>query len=182
MAGLDLTLWIPVLATLILAVGTLAFAYWQLRQNQRLHSATTLLDLRERFYSPRFLQARKELSAWLLQGERAIEPDNWEVGVFFQLLGSLTREGVLDRRIVRSAFGTWVTSYYTYCTEPVNLLQRWRTESSDPLIFADFEWLARAIIADERRLAPDPQFDASLREEARYVLESESRIVLPPHP
>jgi hypothetical protein len=178
-SGADLTVWIPVLGTLGLAIGTLAFAYWQLRQNQRLHSATTLLDLRERFYSPRFLEARQALSRWLLGDERNEEPDNWEVGIFFELLGSLTRTGILEQRLVRNAFGTWVTAYYTFCVSPVNLFERWRSEGNDRLIFADFEWLARRIIEVERRIAPGPAFDRSLRQEARYVLEGDARLILP---
>ena len=173
---MDLTVWVPIGGTLALVVGTLTFAYWQLRQNQRLHSATTLLDLRAQFYSPRFLRARKELSAWLLGSERHDEPGNWEVAIFFELLGSLTRSGVLDRRLVRNAFGTWVTGYCTLMTRPVNLFERWRAEGNDRLIFADFEWLARTIVAYERALAPGPSFDKDLLEEARFVLEGDSRM------
>jgi len=176
MAGVDLSIWIPIFATWVLVVGTLAFAFWQLRQNQRLHSTTTLLDLRDRFYSPRMLQARKTLGAWLLNTDRVEEPDNWEVGLFFELLGSLTRSHNIDRGLVRKAFGTWVTAYYTCITQPVDLIGRWRKESNDPLIFADFEWLAKWIIERERRLAPGPGFEQSLMEEARYVLGGETRL------
>ena len=112
MAGLDLTVWVPILGTWVLVIGTLAFAYWQLRQAQRLHSTSTLLDLRERFFSPRLRRARKELSAWLLSEPRGEEPENWEVALFFELLGSLTRSRILEKRLVRSAFGTWATGYF----------------------------------------------------------------------
>jgi len=176
MAGIDLSVWIPIFATWILVVGTLAFAYWQLRQNQRLHSTTTLLDLRDRFYSPRMRQARKTLGAWLSRTDRGEEPDNWEVALFFELLGSLTRSRNLERGLVRKAFGTWVSAYYTCSTKPVDLIARWRKESNDPLIFADFEWLAKWIIDRERRLAPGPGFEQSLVEEARYVLEGEAQL------
>lgn len=176
MAGLDLTLWVTILATWLLAVGTLAFAYWQLRQNQRLHSTSTLLDLRERFYSPRLQRARKELSRWLLQAPRGEEPYDWEVALFFQLLGSLTRTRTLDRRLVRNAFGTWITAYYTFMTRPVDLLASWRDDSNDPQIFADFEWLAQQIIGAERRATPGADFEQSLMDEARFVLEGDSHL------
>jgi len=175
-AGIDLTIWVPIIGTWVLVVGTLAFGYWQLKQNQHLHSTSTLLDLRERYYSPRMRQARKELSSWLLQPNRSEEPDNWELGVFFELLGSLTRSRLLEKRLVRNAFGTWVTAYYTYLTQPVNRIEAWRKESNDPLIFADFEWLAKETIEFERRRAPAAGFGPSLLEEARYVLEAESEI------
>ena len=176
MAGIDLSIWIPILGTWVLVVGTLAFAYWQLRQNQRIHSSSTLLELRERFYSPRLQQARKTLSAWLISPNRGEEPENWEVGLFFELLGSLTRSRILERRLVRNAFGTWITAYYTFMKQPDNLLDRWRSESNDPQVFADFEWLAEKIIEHERRLAPGPGFDQSLVDEARYVLDGDSHL------
>ncbi len=178
MAGLDPTVWVPILGTWALVIGTLAFAYWQLRQTQRLHSTSTLLDLRERFFGPRLSFARRALAVWLLDPHRPEDPDSWEVAVFFELLGSLTRSRNLDWRLVRKAFGTWVTSYYLGLTEPKNLLAEWRADGNDPLIFADFEWLAHRIIAYERHLSPDPEFDRSLHEEARFVLEGESRAVV----
>jgi hypothetical protein len=175
-AGLDLTIWVPIIGTWVLVIGTLAFAYWQLRQNQRLHSTSTLLDLRERFYNRRLRQARKLLSTWLLSPDGGEEPENWEVVIFFELLGSLVRNRTLEKRLVRNAFGTWVTGYYLLTTHPVDRLANWRRESNDPLIFADFEWLAKQIIDYERRRSPGPDFDASLMEEARYVLEGDSRL------
>ena len=176
MTSLDPATWAALIGTWVLVVGTLAFAYWQLRQSQRLHSATTLLDLRERFYAPRFLKARRDLSTWLTSSQRPEEPDSWEVAIFFELLGSLTRSGILDRRLVRNAFGTWVTAYYLFSRNPVDLFGRWRLEGNDPLIFADFEWLARTIIEYDRALTPSPTFDKELLEEARSVLEGEARI------
>jgi len=179
MAGIDLTVWVTVAGTWVLVVGTLAFAYWQMRQNQRLHSTSTLLDLRERFYSPRLRQARRELSAWLLKPGRSGEPGSWEVVLFFEFVGFLTRSGTLERDFVRKSFGTWITGYYSLLTHPVDLLARWRTESNDPLIFADFEWMARFIIEMERRETPGSTFEASLLEEARDVLEGDARLETP---
>lgn len=176
MAALDLSVWVPIIGTWVLVIGTLAFAYWQLRQNQRLHSTSTLLDLRDRFFSQRVRVARKTLSGWLLNPEGGEEPENWEVALFFELLGSVTRTGGLDKKLVRNAFGTWVTGYYLFITRPVNRFAQWRQESNDPLIFADFEWLAERVIAYERQLSPDPNFEQSMLEEARYVLEGESRL------
>jgi hypothetical protein len=176
-ASLDPTVWIPIFATWILVVGTLAFAYWQLRQNRRLHSTTTLLDLRDRFYSQRMREARRTLAGWLLKEERPEDPENWEVGLFFELLGSLTRAGDIDRRLVRNAFGTWVTAYYLRFRKPLDLLTRWRKESNDDDVFADFEWLATWILAQDRRgSTPGPELERSMQEDAAYVLERESRL------
>lgn len=176
MSGLDVTNWATILGTWILVVGTLAFAYWQLRQAQRLHSSTTLLDLRERFYSPRMRQARRELSTWLLATERGEEPDDWEVGIFFELMGALTRNRVLEPRMVWHAFGTWIVAYHYYVTTPDDLLTKWRKESDDPLIFAEFEWLAKKMIEYDRRLSPGPGYHRWAVTDAKSVLESESHL------
>jgi len=121
-------------------------------------------------------QARRTLSAWLVKADRGEEPDNWEVALFFELLGSLTRYRNLDQRLVRKAFGTWITGYYTRITRPVDLIGKWRHEGNDPLIFADFEWLAKQIIEQERRLAPASGFDQSLEDEASFVLQGETQL------
>ncbi|HTT15570.1 MAG TPA: hypothetical protein VMG81_07360 [Thermoplasmata archaeon] len=176
MAGPDLTIWIPILATWVLALGTLAFAYWQIRLTRKLHSTSTLLDLRERFYSPRLREARRELARWLIDPRRLEEPANWEVPLFFEFAGTLTRSGVLDRHLVRKGFGPWITAYYTFMRRPDDLIGRWRKEGNDPLIFADFEWLALQVTEMERRAAPGPLFDQSLLEEATYVLQGDAQL------
>ncbi len=178
MTSIDLTTWAALIGTWVLVVGTLAFAYWQLRQNQRLHSASTLLDLRERFYGPRMREARRELATWLLKDDRGEEIENWEVGVFFELLGNLTRSGVLDRRMVWKAFGSWVTAYYSLILVPTDYFAKWRTDAKDPLVFADFEWLARKCLELDRRAAGaggGPRVDVL---DARYVLDSEAHLAI----
>jgi hypothetical protein len=173
---MDATTWATILGTWVLVVGTLAFAYWQLRQAQRLHSATTILELRERFYSPRLRQARRELSSWLLHSERGEEPEDWEVAIFFELMGTLTRTRVLERRLVWSAFGTWIVAYHRFMVDPKDLITQWRRESNDPLIFAEFEWLAKQMLEFDRRLSPGPQYHRFAVTDARTVLESESNL------
>ncbi len=176
MSGIDLEGWATILGTWILVVGTLAFAYWQLRQAGRLHSATTILDLRERFYSGRMRHARRDLARWFLKTPGSTEIENFEVGVFFELMGHLTRRGVLERRMVWSAFGTWITTYYLHFTQPVNLLQQWRKESNDPLILAEFEWLALRMLEYESRLAPGSSPGRTPLEDAREILENEAQL------
>jgi len=175
-SGPDLETWATILGTWVLVVGTLGFAYWQLRQTQRLHSATTLLELRERFYSPRLREARRELSLWLLRKDRGEEIENWEVGMFFELMGHLTRTRVLDQQMVWNAFGTWISSYYFFVTRPENLIERWRKESGDPLIFSEFEWLAHRMEIVERRVLPRSHRTGWSERDARFILENEAHL------
>lgn len=178
MAALDLAGWATIVGTWALVVGTLSFAYWQLRQAQRLHSATTLLELRERFYNPRMRRARREFSGWLLNKSRDDDSSNWEVGVFFEQMGFLTRSGVLDRRMVWNAFGTWVSAYYYFLTHPKDLITEWREEGKDPLIFREFEWLARTLMSHEARLLERAGGSGYAERDARYTMETEARLAL----
>ncbi len=176
MTGPDLATWATVVGTWILIVGTLTFAYWQMRQNQRISSAQSILDLRERFDSAPMRAARRELSAGLLKDPSSVEFTNYDVGFFFQLVGSMTRARVLDRRMVWNAFGPWVTGYYYSFTHPVDRIAQWRAESSDPLVFADFEWLAGEIAKLDRtavrgRAGPDRS-----KQDAQDMVESESTL------
>jgi hypothetical protein len=174
----DWATWVALIGTWVLVVGTLGFAYWQLRQSQRLHSASTLLDLRERFFNPRMQTARRELSTWLLRPDRGEEPDNWEVGLFFQLIGSLTHTRALDKRLVWHAFGTWITAYYVFMTEPVDLIAGWRAESRDPTVFAELEWLARQMMELDARATHGSRDQRTPVAEARTVLEAERAIAV----
>jgi hypothetical protein len=176
MVMLDFVTWATILGTWILVVGTLAFAYWQLRQAHQLHSSTLILDLRDRYFAPQMRVARRELSTWLVRTERGPEVDNWEVGFFFELIGFLTRTRVLDQRMVWSAFGTWIPAYYVALTQPEDLVVKWRREANDPLIFREFEWLARAMMKFEGRLAGSPRAAGYTLADAREVLEYETHL------
>jgi len=176
MSTLDLAEWATIVGTWVLVVGTLTFAYWQLRQAQRLHSATTVLELRERYYSPRMRKARKQFSTWLLDKARHDDSENWEVGVFFEQLGFLTRAGVLEKQMVWNAFGTWVAAYHYFLTHPQDLIEQWRREGSDPLIFREFEWLAKEMTSFESRLLSQSGGSQYTAEDARYTLEVESHL------
>jgi hypothetical protein len=174
--GLDFTTWATLVGTWILIVGTLSFAYWQMRQTQRINSAKTILDLRDRFDSPPMRAARRELSTQLLGPEVTTEIENYDVGFFFQLMGSLTRERILDRRMVWNAFGPWVTGYYYSLTHPVDRFALWREQSHDPSVFLEFEWLAKEMARLDGTLARTPLAGDTSRTDALEVLESESHL------
>ncbi|MGA9838831.1 MAG: hypothetical protein WBF81_04460 [Thermoplasmata archaeon] len=176
MAGLDLETWATLVGTWILIVGTLTFAYWQMRQTQRINSAKTVLDLRDRFDSAPMRAARRELSAQLLSNDSTKDIENYDVGFFFQLMGSLTRERILDRRMVWNAFGPWITGYYYSLTHPADRIARWREQSHDPLVFAEFEWLAKEMVRLDRSVMRGPPGAETSAEDARDVIDSDSRL------
>ncbi len=142
---LDLT----ALATWTVAIGTIAVMWWQTYVARKLNGANAVMDLRERFDAPRMRKARKLLSGQLLEG-RHEDISAMEVAAFFELVGAMTRRKVLPRDLVWEAFGTWISAYYFALRNPVDLIERARSEFHDPLIMHEFEWLNGAISTLDR--------------------------------
>ena len=166
------------LSSWALVTGTLAVLYWQTRQAQQLHSANTVLTLRERFDSPRMRRARVHLSSRLLNSGQD-DISNVEVATFFELVGSLTRRKVLDLDMVWEAFGGWVTNYWWALRNPVDLIGNIRVATRDPLVFYSFEWLnLRVLELDRRMLGPAHAQLAPQSEEAAAALRRESKLDL----
>jgi len=172
----DIATWAALVGTWILVVGTLAFAYWQTRQARRINSAQTILDLRGRFDAPAMRAARRQLAAELLAEDATKEVENFDVYLFFQLVGSLTHEGILDRRMVWNAFTNWITSYYHYLTHPVNRIAQWRADAHDPSILREFEWLAKEMIKLDHQMVRDPIGAETTHDDAQEMMGWESQL------
>jgi hypothetical protein len=122
------------------AIGTVVILWWQVRVSQHLNSANAVMALRERFDSPAHRRRRRLLANHLLSG-RHDDITNLEVAAFFELVGALTHSRVLRPKLVWEAFGTWIEGYYVALRNPVDVIGRARTNSKDPLIMHEFEWL-----------------------------------------
>jgi len=164
------------IGTWLLVLGTLLLMYWQTIQAQRLNSANAVMNLRERFDSPRMRAARRHVSERLLQNARQ-DISNLEVVTFFELVGTLTHRKVLEDDLVWEAFGGWVTSYYWALRHPVDMIGDLRANMSDPLIFHEFEWLHNRVIAiDRRRIGPEADSGPPAEQEAHRFLTRESNL------
>jgi hypothetical protein len=145
----DIALWATI-ATWVLAVGTLGVLYWQTRQAGQLHSSTAVMELRERFDSPRMRRARRHTSERLLKNDLG-DITSLEVLTFFELMGAQTKRGILDEEMVWEAFGGWITSYHHALRHPVDRIRQLREVAQDPLLFGKFEWLNDRIVVLDRK-------------------------------
>ncbi|MCI4351488.1 MAG: hypothetical protein L3K15_08260 [Thermoplasmata archaeon] len=171
----DLALWTAVGAW-VLALGTLFLMYWQTRENRRLNSASTVMDLREKFDSPRMRTARRHLSERLLEG-KVDDITNLEVVTFFELVGAQTFRKILDQEMVWEAFGNWITSYYFALRQPNDLIGHLRETTQDPLIFLKFEWLSKMVDArDRRELGAEHVATTHAVDEGRIILQREAKL------
>jgi hypothetical protein len=163
-------------ATWAVAVGTVMLLWWQVRVAQRLNSANAVLTLRERFDSPAVRRRRKQLAERLLAG-RHDDITNLEVAAFFELIGSLTHAGVLNRELVWEAFGTWISGYYLALRSPVDVIGRARTSLKDPLIMHEYEWLFELIQRmDRKRIGAETNMADATREESASLLRREAEL------
>lgn len=149
----NIAVW-SLVGTWILVVGTLILMYWQTRQAQHLNSANAVMGLRERFDSARMRAARRHLADRLLR-EAPQDLASVEVATFFELIGTLTRRGVLDDDLVWEAFGTWVEGYFWALRHPVDLIGQIRSNLADQLIFHEFEWLYQRNLELDQRYGAD---------------------------
>lgn len=173
--GLDIATW-TLLGTWTLVIGTLVLMYWQTREARRLNSANAVLALRERFDSTHIRSARRLLAQALLDN-RHDDITNLEIGAFFELLATLTRQNLLDDELVWEAFGTWVAGYYHALRKPVDLIGRARTNLQDPLIFHEFEWLVGRIEElDRKKLGTHQAGTLDPFEESMVLLKRESTL------
>ena len=171
----NIAVW-SLVGTWVLVIGTLLLMYWQTLQAQKLNSANAVMNLRERFDSPRMRAARRHVSERLLKSAHQ-DISNLEVVTFFELVGTLTHRKVLEDDLVWEAFGGWITSYYWSLRNPVDMIADLRQKMVDPLIFHEFEWLyGRMVVIDQRLLGPSVDTGPQLTEESRRFLERESRL------
>jgi hypothetical protein len=170
----NIAIW-SLVGTWVLVVGTLLLMLWQTLQAQKLNSANAVMNLRERFDSPRMRAARRHLSERLLKQAHQ-DISNMEVITFFELVGTLTNRRVLEDDLVWEAFGGWITSYYWALRHPVDMIGNLRASMSDPLIFHEFEWLNNRVLAIDRHLlggrtdatsTPDQEAERTLKRESR---------------
>jgi len=172
---LSIALW-SLVGTWVLVIGTFLLMLWQTLQNQKLNSANAVMNLRERFDTPRMRAARRHLSERLLKQAHQ-DISNLETITFFELVGTLTHRKVLEDDLVWEAFGGWVTSYYWALRNPVDLIGDLRSKMGDPLIFHEFEWLAHRVLEiDRRRVRPGPDSGIPPTEEAERFLRRESQL------
>lgn len=171
----NIAVW-SLVGTWVLVVGTLLLMYWQTLQAQKLNSANAVMNLRERFDSPRMRASRRHLSERLLKQAHQ-DISNLEVITFFELVGTLTHRKVLEDDLVWEAFGGWITSYYWALRNPVDMVGDLRKAMDDPLVFHEFEWLYHRVVAiDRHHLGPSADTGAPAAQDAYRFMDRESKL------
>jgi len=130
------------LGTWFLVLGTLVAVIWQARQQGRINSANTVMILHDRFESSPMKAYRKRLASTLLRNEDLQQRDD-QILVFFETLGLLTHQKILNNEMVWNEFSWEVVRYYMALEEHIN---SYREKSHDPTLYSEFEWLFNCLV------------------------------------
>ncbi len=139
--------WIT-LASLVVAVAVLLTNLWYFHgravQEHQINSANQVMALYDRYYfSPSMTRERKKMSGHLLRHD-PIDLMEYEFLDRFEMLGLLTRRGVIDPYIAWSMFESAVENYYKALTslpDSTNYLKQIREKNHDSSLYQEFEWL-----------------------------------------
>jgi hypothetical protein len=170
----------PAMASALAACAAVVVAlYFQsrnLQSTRESNSSKMVLDLFARFDSDQMRKHRKQFSAKLLAEQANVDLlHETPVLDMLQDVAHHTRRGVLDKEMVRSAFGWWVNGYYKAVTTPTNLLEIVREQQKNHLFYSEFEWLYKEVT--KPGLA-NPDYLSAQFEKPEIFLPGEVSIVL----
>ncbi len=111
-----------------------------------------LFKITDQFNHPDFTLKRIAAAKFLLKLKdktdyyKWICPDLDEILDFFQIVGSLTRRGALDKNIVWEYYSYWVNNYYVASEQYIKLCQQ-----EFPQTYEDIVWLHKLFIKLENK-------------------------------
>jgi hypothetical protein len=147
------------LSGIILAVTFIAI-YRQLRLQASASAFEQLDGAQRELYSERYLQYQLDIFVALRDGvNHAALPRAaaTTLGNFWETYALLARRGHLDPKVLWHEYSNVVAMWWATLAPTI---QTFRTQTGDPKVYEEFEWLAELMAAMDRR-AGAPAFDAS---------------------
>jgi hypothetical protein len=162
---------VTALATVVLVIGTLIVEYLKGRRDRQMSSASSVMELAEKWESSNMIAHRKKLAGALLQTG---VPGQLEYAVldFFEHIGMNARKHLLEADMVWNSLSVPIMAYYQALRYPQDIFERWRKD--DPLALVEFEWLYGMLLGIEctkRAVPPEQCYPTPPR--VREFLESE---------
>jgi hypothetical protein len=136
---------------------TFTAIYRQLRIARSASAFRQVEEYRARFDGERMRHERLAILVAIRDGNSIPEPAGEAVGNYFEMLAMLTRNRHLDRKVLWGAMGNSAQVWWTALQSFVKSSQaEWGADT-----YADFEWLAGAIMGMDRRTGGKFAFDAA---------------------
>jgi hypothetical protein len=137
-------------ATALLGVVVGVFVvWWQLRRQWLINSANAVTDLADRWTSPEWRAYRQHCARAIrrhLNGEPVDLAEDFQILGLFEHMGLLVRRRVLDREMLWSKFGWYITRYHLALTCNESLIDANRSAEGDATLWEEFEWLNKEML------------------------------------
>jgi hypothetical protein len=130
--------WI-MLQTVVVAI-TLIGIYYQFRLQRAANAFDQLNRIGDQWDAEPMLRARLLVLRAVAAGERVPEGPFHVIGNFWETVASLVREGHVNARSVSETFSSATVMWWAALAEATH---RFRKDQQDPMVLANFEWLAK---------------------------------------
>jgi hypothetical protein len=161
------------ISTFLLAFGAIAAIYVEWKRCRFEHAIDLIVELDDHFNTTEFRIFRQNTAKFLLgteQNQRSID----QVLGFFEKVGYLTRNGVIEEKMVWHEMFYWIHRYYLSATP---FITRIRVIQKDNTVFEDFEYLQKRLVEIEKKERNCADANLTLSEnELRDFLIRESEV------
>lgn len=163
--------------TLILAIGTLMFMYFQTRVSDRVAKLQMFIQFDSKYDSDLLRAARNEIAPLLMSDPPIVVRSQAEYVLdFFEMFASYTREKYLDYKMVSESYSWPVRCYwhalYGYVTEM-------RKIYNDDSIYEHLQWLNDELEKEYSKGKRGGLSRQLTKDQVRHFLRSETKTIIP---
>jgi hypothetical protein len=165
--------WALAIVTLLAVAISFRFAQQQIKESKKSTGLQLFVQLTRDYQSPEMRELRKQFAAIILANRQPkahhspVSPlSDQTVLDFFENISHLTKDNVLEKKIVWNYFCDSILNYWHSISPYVTNM---RNEINDQSLFEDFEWLCNEFIMLNKGIRPDDNRLKNFLESEAYL-------------
>ena len=163
--------------TVVFAVGTLMFMYYQTRTTDRVAKLQMFIQLDTKYDSEPLRSARNELATYLMLEPPKIVPSPAEdILDFFEMFASYSRKEYLDFDMVSDGYSLPIRCYVHVLKD---YIFKMREEYNDDSLYEHLVWLNRELERDFVKGKAGGLSQQLTIDQIRHFLQSETKAIIP---
>jgi hypothetical protein len=170
----------PMISALAASIGViiaLVFYILNLKHTRISNSAKMVLDLVNSFNSADMRKRRGRFAKALLDKKTSVDlRRDAPVLEFFEVVGYMTQQGVIDKKMVWRSFFWWLEFYYLAVTNDPNLIEEARSKTKSSSFFSNTIWLYKEMCEIDIEEEGTRKHICPSKDDVREFLEDESRL------
>lgn len=133
----------------VLVVCGIIIAFFQARQNRKILTANSIMNLNERYLSESMKRIRMDLSQSILDKKEFVSEDLLRI---FESIGNMTRKNVLDIQMIWNDYSRDIIFYYMSLRGyNRDYLKQMIIETRDETLYSEFIWLYNKMVSIEKK-------------------------------